>query len=234
MRLVCVWMSDGSPLIDGKLDHLRQIVRDCGSILVAYSGSAGSALVAGIARQELSFKSVLACIGVSPSLRTSELDDAIESATKLGVRCRLVETQEMLDQRYTANPSNRCYYCKSELYQRLRDVAGAEGWAVVANGNCADIDGRHRHGIAAARQHAVRSPLDEAGMTKRDVLDAIRAMGLPLHDRPGMSCLSSRVRQGLPISAELLHEIESAEIDLLRATQGELGELVQLRVRTSV
>lgn len=223
-------MSEGSPA-DGKVDHLRQIIRDCGSILVAYSGSAASALVAAIARQELGFRAVLACIGVSPSLRTSDLDNAIELATKMGVRCRLVETQELLDQRYTANPSNRCYYCKSELYHRLRDLAVAEGWAVVANGTCADSDDRHRHGIAAARQHAVRSPLAESGMSKRDVLDAIRMLGLPVQDRPGMSCLSSRVRQGVPISAELLREIESAEIDLVRATQ---GELVQLRVRTPV
>jgi uncharacterized protein len=219
-------MSDGSPVHD-KLDVLRQIVRDCGSLLIAYSGSAGSALVAGIAAQELA-SNALACIGVSPSLRTRDLDDAIELAAKLGVRCRLVQTQELLDRRYAANPVNRCYYCKSELHHRLREVAQLEGWAVVADGNCIDIDGAHHDGLAAARQHAVRSPLIEAGFTSSEVLEAARSLGMPLRHRPALSCLSSRVRHGVQITAELLRQIEIAEQQVAQVAQ---RELVELRVR---
>lgn len=212
------------PALLAKLDQMRAIMHECGSVLVAYSGGVDSALVMAVARRELGDKA-LACIGISPSYPVREMRDAVKLAEALGVPYRLVNTEEYLDPNYAANPNNRCYYCKSELHNQLKSILVAEGWGVVLDGNNASDVGDYRPGMQAARERGVRSPLLEANITKAEVRALAHYLGLPVWDKPAMACLSSRVPHGTPITPELLRQIEAAEDVLV-----ELG-FRQFRVR---
>lgn len=207
-----------------KLDRLRAILRGCGSALVAYSGGVDSALVMVVAHQELGDQA-LACIGISPSYPTREMRAAVELAQELGISYRLINTEEYLDPNYAANPNNRCYFCKSELHDRLHSVLAEMGWQVVLDGTNASDLGDHRPGMTAARERGVRSPLLEANITKADVRAIAHHLGMPVWDKPAMACLSSRVPHGTAITPELLRQIEGAEDVLV-----ELG-FRQFRVR---
>ncbi len=213
-----------TPAIEKKLAQLRAIMHECGSVLVAYSGGVDSALVMAVAYQELGDRA-LACIGVSPSYPAREMRDAAKLAEALGVPYRLVNTEEHLDANYAANPNNRCYFCKSELHNRLKEILINEDWGVVLDGNNASDVGDFRPGMAAARERGVRSPLLEANLTKDEIRAIAHELGLPVWDKPAMACLSSRVPHGTPITPELLRQIEAAE-DVLVA----LG-FQQFRVR---
>jgi uncharacterized protein len=199
-----------APAVAEKLDALRAILGSFESVLVAYSGGVDSALVMAVAYEQRGDKA-LACIGVSPSYPSREMRDAVKLAEEAGVPYRLVNTEEYLDPNYAANPANRCYFCKSELHDRLKELAQAEGWAQVVDGNNASDVGDYRPGMDAARERGVRSPLLEAGITKAEVRQIAQHLGLPVWDKPAMACLSSRVPHGTAITPELLRQIEQAE-----------------------
>jgi uncharacterized protein len=209
-----------TPPPEETLEALSSLVRSYGSAVVAYSGGVDSALVAAIAARELGDRA-LACIGASPSYPERELRDAIDLAAKLGIRHRIIRTAEHLDPEYVANDRDRCYFCKRDLFEKLRAVKDADGLAVILDGaNASDLDD-HRPGLAAAAERAVRSPLAEAGIDKAQVRAIARQLGLPVWDKPAMACLASRVPHGTPIRPEMLARIERAEsvLDSLGFTQ---------------
>jgi uncharacterized protein len=166
--------------------------------------------VLAVAHEQLGAR-VLGCTGVSPSYPARELRHAVALAHRLGVRHEKVETAEHLDPRYAANPINRCYFCKTELYQRLRQVAARESAAVILDGtNASDLQ-EHRSGHVAAVEHGVRSPLAELGLTKTRVRQMARELELAVWDKPASPCLASRVPTGVTVSPQVLRQIEQAE-----------------------
>ncbi len=207
-----------------KVDQLRSILADMGSVLVAYSGGVDSAFLLKVAADTLGDRA-LAVTARSDSYPARELDEAMALAVAIGARHLVVDTHEMEHESYVANPSNRCYFCKTELWETLGPIAAQEGIAALADGFNADDVGDYRPGAVAAREHGVRSPLLEAGLTKQEIRALSREMGLPTWDKPAMACLSSRVPYGERISREKLEQIDRAE-QLLR----DLGYR-QVRVR---
>jgi uncharacterized protein len=201
-------------------DWLRQFP----SALTAYSGGVDSAVVAVLAHHVLGPRA-LACIGVSPSYPERERRDAIALAERLGMAYRLVEPREQEDPSYAANPTHRCYFCKTHLFGELVEVARAEQWAVILDGSHAEDDTDDRPGRIAASEKGVRSPLAELGIGKAGVRALARELGLEVWDKPAAACLASRVPHGVAITPELLHQIEVAEDALIT-----LG-FSQLRVR---
>jgi uncharacterized protein len=191
--------------------RLRDNIRQHESAIIAYSGGVDSALVMAVAHEVLGSRAV-ACIGVSPSYPQRELEHAIAVAKSLGARHQLVQTEEHLNANYAANPANRCYFCKTELYDRLAKLAADMNVSTILDGtNATDLTDNHRPGYQAAREHGVRSPLAEVGLTKDQVRAVAKHIGLSVWDKPAMPCLSSRVPHGVTIVPELLGRIERAE-----------------------
>jgi pyridinium-3,5-biscarboxylic acid mononucleotide sulfurtransferase len=197
-----------------KLHKLHSLLRSYGSCLVAYSGGGDSVLLALVAHQVLGEKS-LAAIADTPSLPRSELEEALAIAREFKFPVRVVHPREFENPQYVANPSNRCYFCKHELFAELAPLAKAEGFAVLAYGENASDTGDFRPGAQAAAEFQVRAPLKEAGLTKADIRLLSAELGLPTSEKPQMACLSSRIPYGEIVSPEKLKMIEQAE-DFLR------------------
>jgi uncharacterized protein len=192
-----------------KLEAASTQVRDLDTALVAYSGGVDSSLVLEIATAALGG----ACQGViasSPSLPRSELEAALELARRRGWNVTVLLTEEVDRADYAANTPQRCFFCKSELYDRLAEVAAVRG-ATILDGFNRDDRADWRPGRRAAVEHGVLSPLDGAGIGKQDVREAARELGLPNWDKPAAACLSSRIPYGVPVTIETLGRVESAE-----------------------
>jgi uncharacterized protein len=207
-----------------KLDRMKAIVGGHDGALVAFSAGVDSTLVLAVAREVLGDRAV-ALTSHSPSVPTAEQEAARALARLLGVRHLEVASHEAEDPRYLANPVDRCYFCKSELYRICDEAARAEGLPVVLDGFNADDRRDHRPGHRAAHERQVISPLAEAGLTKEEVRAWSAAYGLPTWNKPQMACLASRIPYGTPITAERLARIEAAEV----AVRG--AGLRQFRVR---
>ena len=199
-----------------KFERLKNILRDYGSVCVGYSGGVDSVFLAKTAFDVLGAERMIAVIGVSASFPAVQRDLALQCAHDFGIPFIELETDEMDDPNYTSNPSNRCYFCKTELWTKLGAFAKQRGFDVVADGTNADDVSDHRPGMRAADEHAVRSPLLEAGLTKAEIRALSRDAGLPTWDMPSAPCLSSRIAYGVSVTVDRLQQVEIAE-ERLRA-----------------
>ncbi|MFI5210945.1 MAG: ATP-dependent sacrificial sulfur transferase LarE [Gemmatimonadales bacterium] len=208
------------------LPSLRSHLASLGRVLLGYSGGVDSALLAVAGRQALGPDRFLAVIGRSASYPEAQYQSAVDLARQFEIPLLVVDTEEMSDPNYRANPSNRCYFCKSELWTRLGEVARSRGFDLIIDGTNADDLSEHRPGLQAAGECRVRSPLAELAWTKAMVRAAALELRLPLWDAPASPCLSSRVQYGMEITEERLRQVEEGEAYLRR-----LGVTGDLRVR---
>ena len=224
-----------SGILEQRLDRLDGILRAAVSVCIGYSGGVDSAFVAAAAVRTLGEANVLAVTALSESYPDNQRRTAIEVAARFGVPHIELRTDELNDPRYAANPTNRCYFCKTELWGRLVELARERGLATVVDGSNADDAADHRPGARAAREHGVRSPLQEAGLTKQDIREASRALGLPTWDQPASPCLASRLPYGIAVTSGRLRQVEDAESLLRRLGFGEFrvrhhGDVARIEV----
>lgn len=197
--------------IDAKYEALGGLFREMGEVVVAFSGGVDSAFVLAAAVETLGPDKVTAVTGLSGALPARERNEARDFARDLGCRHVEIRTFEIEDENYASNPADRCYFCKSELYTHLKQYADENAIRVMLNGANADDTGDWRPGMRAADEFHIRSPLLEAGLTKAEVRELSRRMGLPTADKPAMACLASRFPYGTRVTPEALAMVEAAE-----------------------
>ena len=215
-----------------RIEELESRIRSLGSCIVAFSGGVDSSLVAALAGRALGERA-LAVTAVSPALATGELDGARDVARAIGVRHEIITTAELEREGYRANDRDRCYHCKSELYDRLRMLAARRRYEAVLSGANADDLGDWRPGLAAAAEHSVVHPLVEAGVGKQEVRELARALAIPSAEKAASPCLASRIPYGTAVDRDVLERIDRAELavkslgyDVLRVRHfGSLGRV---------
>lgn len=199
-----------SPILQHKLAHLRTIVTDMGSVIVAYSGGIDSTFVLKVAHEQLQERAV-GITAISPTFPSIELAAATQVAQEIGARHEIVQTDQLVIEDFAKNDANRCFHCKTDLYQLLGTLRSTRGAKYVVDGTNLDDLGDDRPGIKAAREWGVRSPLVEAELSKPDIRTLAKDLGLSNWDKPAAACLSSRIPRGTLITTENLSRVEGAE-----------------------
>jgi uncharacterized protein len=223
------------PDLLARRDRLLDLLRAMGRVAVAFSGGIDSTVVAQAAYLALGDRAA-AVTADSPSVPRAEVEEAVALARRIGIRHRVVQTEEFSDPDYVRNDGTRCYYCKSELYARIESILPELQAEVICSGANLDDLGDYRPGLTAAAEHAVRHPLQEAGMSKADVRALALSWGLPTWDKPASPCLSSRLAPGVEVTRERTARVEAAEAYLkglgLRELRVRLheGELARIEV----
>lgn len=210
--------------IDQKWDHLRSLLSEMRTVILAYSGGVDSSVLLRAAAETLG-QNLIAVTAVSETYPAEELHLAKEFTASLGVRHRILQTEELRTEEFSRNAEDRCYYCKQELFGKLRQLAEVEGIPWILDGSNTDDLRDYRPGRKAAGEFFVRSPLAETGLSKQEIRDLARSLNLPMWDKPSLACLSSRIPYGTRITPALVRNIQAAE-DIVRG----LG-IRQVRVR---
>ncbi len=193
-----------------KYRALKKILNDMGQVIVAYSGGVDSAFLLKTAVDELGDKA-FGVLALSPTYPSREYKKALDTADIIGARIEIIETHETDNPKFTENPVNRCYFCKSELFEKIGEIAQSGKYRNMVDGSNADDLGDHRPGLKALKEKGIRSPLQEAGLTKKEIRELSHKLGLPTWDKDALACLSSRFPYGEKIDPEKLSMVDKVE-----------------------